>query len=189
MRSRPLRAGALTLAAAVAATLALAAGPAQATTGTDLPAPTGTAPVSGTGTADPSVPGAPKLVNVRTGRHDAYDRTVFDFVGGTPGFQVAYGTLVGGGTGNPIPLAGHAALVITFHPAFAHDITSGATTYDIGTVLNPNLPTLRQVKFGEDFEGYVSAGLGLADRVGFRVLQLHAPDRIAVDVAHLPTCG
>ena len=35
----------------------------------------------------------------------------------------------------------------------------------------------------------MTAGIGAADRVGFRVLQLHAPDRIAIDVAHLATCG
>jgi hypothetical protein len=188
MWTRQLRAGAVTLAAAVAATLALATGPAQAT-GADLPAPTDTAPVTGTGTVDPTVPGVAKLVNVRTGRHHAYDRIVFDFAGGTPDFRVGYGTLVGGGTGDPIPLAGSATLVVAFTPAFAHDIATGAVTYDIRRVLDPNLPTLLQVKFGEDFEGHVTAGLGLAGRVGFRVLQLHAPDRIAVDVAHLPTCG
>jgi hypothetical protein len=32
----------------------------------------------------------------------------------------------------------------------------------------------------------VSAGLGLADRVGFRVFQLHHPDRVVIDVAHQP---
>jgi hypothetical protein len=115
------------------------------------------------------------------------DRTVFDFVGGTPGYRIEYGTLVAGGTGQPIPLAGPADLVAVFNPAFAHDITTGAVTYPISTVLNPALPTLRQIKFGEDFEGHVSAGLGLADRVGFRVLQLHNPDRVVVDVAHQPT--
>lgn len=185
MWTRQWRVGAATLAAAVG--LALAAGPALASATDDLPAPTGTSPVSGTGTADPGAPGTAKLVNVRTGRHDAYDRTVFDFVGGTPNFHVAYGTLVGGGTGEPITVAGAATLVVTFTPAFAHDIDTGATTYDITTVLNPNLPTLRQIRFGEDFEAHVTAGLGVDDRVGFRVLQLHSPDRIAIDVAHQPT--
>jgi hypothetical protein len=177
----------LALAATLTATLALTAGRALATD-PDLPAPTSTAPVSGTGTADPAAPGTPRLVNVRTGRHDAYDRTVFDFVGGTPNVTVGYGTLVGGGTGDPIPLAGGAALVVTFIPAFAHDIQTGAVTYDITRVLNPNLPALTQIRFGEDFEGHVTAGIGVAGRVGFRVLQLHNPDRVAVDVAHLPTC-
>ena len=178
MWTTPLRAGVFTLAATVG--LALTATVASASS-TDLPAPTGTAPVSATGL------GGAKLVNVRTGRHAAYDRTVFDFTGGTPGYRVEYGTLVSGGTGNPIPLAGAAALVVVFTPAFAHDINTGAVTYDITRTLNPKLPTLRQIKFGEDFEAHVSAGLGLADRVGFRVFQLHNPDRVVIDVAHQPT--
>ncbi len=178
MWTTSLRAGVLTLAATVG--LALTATTASAST-TDLPAPTRTAPVSASGT------GYGQLVNVRTGRHERYDRTVFDFTGGTPGYRVQYGTLVHGGTGDPIPLAGAVTLVIVFHPAAAHDLNTGATTYDVHQTLNPNLPTLRQIKFGEDFEGYVSAGLGLADRVGFRVFQLHNPDRVVVDVAHQPS--
>jgi hypothetical protein len=183
MWTTSLRAGLFTLAATVG--LALTATTASASS-TDLPAPTGTAPVSATGTATGL--GEPKLVNVRTGRHAAYDRTVFDFTGGTPGYHVEYGTLVSGGTGDPIPLAGAASLVVVFTPAFAHDIDTGAVTYDITRTLNPALPTLRQIRFGEDFEAHVSAGLGLADRVGFRVFQLHNPDRVVIDVAHRP-CG
>jgi hypothetical protein len=185
MWTKPLRAGALALAATIG--LALSASTAGASSYTaDLPAPTHTSPVIETGTADPNDLGSPRLVGVRTGRHDHYDRTVFDFTAGTPGYRVEYGALVGGGTGNPIPLDGRAALVVVFNPAFAHDINTGAVTYDISRVLNPKLETLRQIKFGEDFEGYVSAGLGLADRVGFRVLELHSPDRVVIDVAHQP---
>lgn len=181
---KPLRAGALVLAATIGVTLTASAAGAGSYA-TDLPAPTKTATVAGTGTAKDL--GSPKLVGVRTGRHDRYDRTVFDFTGGTPNYRVGYGTLVAGGTGDRIPLAGAASLVVVFNPAFAHDVNTGATTYDISRVLNPRLPTLRQIKFGEDFEGHVSAGLGLADRVGFRVLQLHNPDRVVIDVAHQPT--
>jgi hypothetical protein len=178
-----LRAGALTL--TVVATLSpVVLNPVAAAA--DLPAPTNTAPVVGAGTPNPA-PGSPKLVNVRTGRHEHYDRTVFDFTGGTPGFRVQYGTLRAGGTGEPIPLAGAADLVAVFTPAFAHDIETGVPTYPISRVLDPKLPTLRQIKFGEDFEGHVSAGLGLADRVGFRVFALHNPDRVVVDVAHQPS--
>jgi hypothetical protein len=186
MRLTPLRAGALSLAAIIGLTLTASTAGAQSTA-TDLPAPTNTAPVTGTGTADPADLGSPTLIGVRTGRHEAYDRTVFDFAGGTPNYRVEYGTLYQGGTGNPIPLAGAADLVVTFNPAYAHDIDTGRPTYDISQVLNPGLPTLRQIKFGEDFEAYVTAGLGLADRVGFRVFQLHNPDRVVVDVAHQPT--
>src|SRR5436190_854721 len=81
------------LALAITVGLALTATTASATTAsassTDLPEPTHTAPVTATGT------GYGQLVNVRTGRHATYDRVVFDFTSGTPGYRVAYGTLVG----------------------------------------------------------------------------------------------
>src|SRR5262245_52446451 len=76
----------------------------------DLPAPTSTSPVAG----NPSGTGRPVLTGIRTGRHDAYDRTVFDFTGGTPGYRVEYGTLVEQGRGNTVPVAGAATLVVTF---------------------------------------------------------------------------
>src|SRR5438876_19527 len=82
---------------------------------------------------------------------DAHDRVVFASTGGTPGYRVGYGTLVAGGTGDPIPLAGKASLVVVFTPA-------SAPGYDTRQVINPGLPTVKQIKFGEDFEGYVSAG-------------------------------
>jgi hypothetical protein len=161
--------------AAIAAPLVVATG---ATAGTaDLPAPTRTAPIAGTATAPPD---RPVLTGVRHGRHDRYDRVVFDFTGGTPAYRVEYAPLVGIGTGDPIPLSGPADLRITF-------IGVPSTTVDTRTVVNPGYPTLRQVRFGGAFEGRVLAGLGLADRVGFRVLRLSNPPRIAVDVAHQPT--
>jgi hypothetical protein len=180
-----MRAGLLALASVIGLALALPAATASATTSataTDLPAPTNTAPITATGS------GVGTLVNVRTGLHDAYDRVVFDFTGGTPGYRVEYGTLFAGGTGDPITVAGIVTLRIVFNPAYAHDVNTGAVTYDIRQVLNPGLPTLRQIKFGEDFEAYVSAGLGV-NWLGFRVFQLHSPDRVVVDVAHVTTCG
>jgi hypothetical protein len=180
MRIRPLHAGALALAVLTGLVLTATAADARPA---DLPPPTGTGTVTGTGT------GYGQLVNVRTGRHDTYDRVVFDFTGGTPGYRVAYEPLVGQGTGNPIPLAGNASLVVTFNPAAAHDLTTYQPTYDITQTLNPNLPTLKQIKFGGDFEGYVSAGLGLSAQVGFRVFQLHYPDRVVIDVAHTMPSG
>ena len=108
MLLKPLRAGALVLAATIAVTLTASAAGAGSLA-TDLAAPTQTAPVAGTGTAKD--PGSPKLMGVRTGRHDRYDRTVFDFTGGTPNYRVGYATLVAGGTGHPVPLTGAASLV------------------------------------------------------------------------------
>jgi hypothetical protein len=183
MRTSSLRFGLLIALATTAVALTTSA---AATASTDLPAPTNMAPL--VGSPDPGGPTFPTLTNVRTGRHDCYDRTVFDFTGGTPGYRVEYGTLVAGGTGNPIPVAGVATLRVTFHQAYAHDIETGAVTYDTTRVLNPALPTVRQIRFGEDFEGVVTAGLGVNVKLGFRVLVLHSPDRVAVDVAHQGSC-
>jgi hypothetical protein len=92
---------------------------------------------------------------------------------------VEYAPLVGIGTGEPIPLTGPADLRIVFDGADAE--RSG----NLGTV-NLGYPTLRQLRSGGAFEGRIMVGLGLADRVGFRVLRLTGPPRIAVDVAHQP---
>jgi hypothetical protein len=121
---------------------------------------------------------------VRYGRHATFDRTVFDFTGGTPAYRVAYGALTGVGTGSPIPLVGAADLSVTFDGAFAYDPDTGASTVDLRRGLRPGLPTLREIRSGGAFEGQIAYGLGLADRVGFRVLRLTNPPRIAVDVAH-----
>jgi hypothetical protein len=142
----------------------------------DLGPPPQTGPV----TAGPTGPGPALLTGVRVGRHDSYDRTVFDFTGGTPGYRVEYAPLYTEGKGDLVHLEGAQTLAIHFHPAHA-------PTVDMSQVLTPRFPTLRQVKFGGDFEGYVSAGLGLADRVGFRVFTLANPYRVVVDVAHQPT--
>jgi hypothetical protein len=77
----------------------------------------------------------------------------------------------------------------TVGPADLRVTFTGApsTTVDMHTVADPGYPTLRQVRFGGAFEGHILAGLGLVDRVGFRVLRLSDPPRIAVDVAHQPT--
>jgi hypothetical protein len=167
--------------------LALVAAPAPARTAdppaparaAGLAAPTRTVPVTGAATAAPDGPHPPTLVGVRYGRHATYDRTVFDFTGGTPGYRVAYRPLVGVGTGEPIPLAGPADLSIVFD--------GGGTALDLRRVYRPGLPTLREIRSGGAFEGSTLFGLGLADRVGFRVLRLTDPPRIAVDVAHQPS--
>jgi hypothetical protein len=153
--------------------------------GAGLPPPTRTDPVLGDASASPT--GPPTLTAVRTGRHDGFDRTVFDFTGGTPAFGVEYGPLAGVGTGDPIPVAGAATLAVTFRGAWAYDLDTGRPTIDLRRVYDPRLPTLRQIRSGGGFEGHILFGLGLNDRVGFRVLRLSGPPRIAVDVAHQPS--
>ncbi len=84
----------LRLLSAVLVLIPVLAVPGTAVAAGDLPAPTSVTPVTGTATAQPWDPRPPTLVGVRTGLHEHYDRTVFDFAGGTPGYRVEYGPLV-----------------------------------------------------------------------------------------------
>ena len=54
-------------------------------------------------------------------------------------------------------------------------------------MLTPELPTLRQVQRSVQAEVVTEYGLGLRDRVGFRVFGLANPTRLVVDVAHQPS--
>ena len=168
-----LRRTVLTLCAAAGLVAATAAPPAFAAT----PA-WGISAVRGAADAT----GYPTLQDVRWAAQDGYDRTVFEFSGGTPGYRVGYGTLRGLGSGETIPLAGAADLVVDFEFARAHD-GNYRSTYPLRT-RDPLLRTLRQIKWGGDYEGYVRAGLGLREIVAFRVFTLGSPARVVVDVAH-----
>ena len=142
---------------------------------------------AGAPAAGQTPPPMPTLVNVRYARHDGFDRVVFDWRGAAPGWKAAYGTLVGEGTGTPIALTGNADLVIRFFPARAHD-DAGRPTYKMTTVLNPALPQVKQIKFGGDFEGYVTVGIGVGRRTGFKVFTLSSPPRVVVDISSSWTC-
>ncbi len=48
----------------------------------------------------------------------------------------------------------------------------------------PHLPIVRQVERTCDFEGVVSYVLGTASPNRYRILELKAPARIAVDILH-----
>ncbi len=133
--------------------------------------------VSGTQTAE--------LTDIRAGRHDCYDRLVFDFRGNVNGYRVGYvDRVTEDPTGNPVPLRGGARLAITVQ-APAYD-SSGNLTYHFtnrAELVNvTGFQTFRQVAWAGSFEGYTSVGLGVRARLPFRVFTL--PGRVVVDVAH-----
>lgn len=164
------------LSTAASVALVVTAAPA----GADLGAPTDTSPRTVTRSPSPT----PQLVDVTMGRHAAYDRVVFTFDGDAPGYVVRYVRHVRGeGSGETIPLRGHANLLVRLTPADAHD-GQGQATYTGPHRITPGYPQLREVAFAGDFEAVVAFGLGLRHKAGFRVFTLSGPTRIVVDVAH-----
>ena len=129
--------------------------------------------------------GIPVLTDVRTGEHEGYDRIAFEFDGNErPHYRVEYitGPATGCGSGEPAHIAGTALLQVRFTPANAHD-DQGQPTFG-STELLPALTTLLEAEQTCDFEADVAWALGLSQEVDFRVIELDAPPRIAVDVAH-----
>ena len=113
------------------------------------------------------------------GEHGSYDRVVFTFTNAIPGYAVGYvRDVLSDAKGDVVALPGQAFLRIVFRPASAYATYSGPDT------VTPLFPTLLQVRAAGDFESYLSFGIGLSLRAGFRVLTLTQPYRVVIDVAH-----
>ncbi|MGC5022530.1 AMIN-like domain-containing (lipo)protein [Micromonospora sp. DT47] len=125
------------------------------------------------------------LLTTRTGRHDCWDRLVFEFNGSAKGFSVAYGETWTEGQGLALSpyTAGGALLRVTLRePAISYPYRSGQ---HVATVVGYR--TLRDVVYGGTFEGYSTFAVGVRAKLPFRVFVLAGPgthSRIVLDVAH-----
>ncbi|MFE5869750.1 hypothetical protein ACFQ6V_14025 [Streptomyces roseifaciens] len=145
----------------------------------------GSLPKAGTDTAYRS------LLDVRAGRHECYDRLVFDVQGAGDrpiGYRVEYvDRLQQDGSGDVIPVGGGAILAVRV-AAPSYDTSTGEPRYP-GHAGQP-LPgvdltgfrTFQDTRFASSFEGDTLVGLGVRARLPFRVFQER--NRIVVDVAH-----
>jgi hypothetical protein len=143
------------------------------------------------------------LRKVRVGRHDGFDRLVFEFAGrgsaeaarvprdakptgGLPGYSVRYVPVARtDGLGAPIATQGAVALqVYLAADSVALEPDGAELTFTPARPITPRYPTLRQVRYGGFFEGGTTFGVGLTGRSGFRVVELSGPPRLAIDVAH-----
>ncbi|MFF9772825.1 hypothetical protein ACF1HJ_03950 [Streptomyces sp. NPDC013978] len=185
------RIGSLVLALALAGTaIGTAAASASAAPGGAARAAAACPTGWGSGVKGSPDSGAVPLSNIRTGRHDCFDRIVFDVPGGGDrlGYWVQYvDRLHQVGSGDPIPVKGGAILEIRV-AAPSYDPETGGVAYP-GVVGRPlpgvNLTgyrTFRDTRFAGSFEGETQIGVGIRARLPFRVLQLS--DRLVVDVAH-----
>jgi hypothetical protein len=126
--------------------------------------------------------GSPKLVDLRAGRHATFDRVVFQIDGPMPWYSIQYVPVVRhDGSGEPFSLRGSAFLEVVLRAATDDDGRSVLAT----TRLRPDFPALREVSAPPvSYEGQTVAGVGVSQRVGFRVSELTGPNRIVLDLAH-----
>lgn len=169
----------------------------------DQPSPTGTAQCAtenawGTGArAGGSDMSPAPLYLARAGRHECYDRVVFDLNGpDAVGFSAGYVPLVSAdGTGAPVPVRGQAALeVIVRAPIYGTD-NQGHQPRRQPPALGADFvapdevagwASLTEVKFAGSFEGQTTFAVGVRDRRPFRVWVDSEQNyrHVVLDIAH-----
>jgi hypothetical protein len=141
---------------------------------------------TGTITGPAEVSETALLERVAVASHDGYDRVVFQFRNGLPGYQVRYvePPLREDGSGNVVSLDGNAFVVIRMEPASGFDLSvpEGAMVYTgPRRIPGANTSAVREIVRTGDFEAVLTWAVGLDARVSFRVLTLDDPARIVVD--------
>ncbi len=134
---------------------------------------------------NPNVTEVATLREVRSARHEAYDRVVFEFAGNEmPTYYIEYidKPVRACGSGDVVPLAGDGWLEVRFSDARAHTPEGQPTITD--RTRSPNLPIVKDLRITCDFEAEVTWVAGVASPNRYRVLELKAPTRLVVDIKH-----
>ncbi|MBM6404414.1 hypothetical protein JQN72_09195 [Phycicoccus sp. CSK15P-2] len=169
----------------------------SSTTGTSRP--TATPEESGTGSPQDGFsldeqrsPSWPRLgprvgtgTAVRVGRHEGYDRVVYEFTGsGEPTFQVRYvDEPVSQGSGEPIDVAGDAFLMVSSSTVEIPE-ESAEAPLEPGTASLEGTTVMAAPPIFGGFEGYGETVIGVrGQQRPFRVSVLTEPTRLVVDIA------
>ena len=152
----------------------------------------GTDPLEGAGTT--TVQGAASgqetalLERIALGRHEGYDRVVFQFKNQLPGYRVSYvqPPLKEDGSGNPVSVAGNAIVLVRMEPASGFDLNTGegVMVYKGPKRIegsSAGTSVVQQLVRSGDFEAVLSWAIGLSDKVDFRVTTATSPARLIVD--------
>jgi hypothetical protein len=159
-----------------------------ATTGTTTTTPAAlegasTEPVTWKGSGDDIA----LLTGVRAASHDGYDRVVFEFRNGVPGYEVRYveRPVLADGSGEPVAVDGGVVLLVRMEPALDADLTkeSAPRTYTGPNRLRPDTQAVVELVRTGGFESVLTWAVGLDEKRPFRVTRLDDPARIVIDVA------
>ena len=136
-------------------------------------------------TASPSDGSLVTVTDIRIGRHDGFDRVVFEVDGdGAPGWDVRYVDAPSSqGSGDPVDVEGSAFLQVTLTGVgYPYDTGveewSGPDPLSVG-----DTEVVTEVVWDATFEGQSVAFIGTTAQVPFRVYLLEDPARVVVEVA------
>lgn len=123
--------------------------------------------------------GVANTIAARVDEGPGYDRFVLQMDSIVPTFTVksqAKPIFTAGASGKTLTLVGTAGVLVQVHSA-----TGGATFSGPTDLVHPDFKVLQEARQTEDFEGYVSWGLGLSAPACMRVFTLADPARLVVD--------
>ncbi len=127
------------------------------------------------------------VTDVRLGRHNGFDRVVFDIGGqGQAGWDVRYvDEARAAGSGAVVDVGGHAVLQVSLqHIALPPEAPPGVEPWDGPERLQLQGPgPVVEVVEGTLFEGVHTFFIGLTERVPFQVNRFDSPQRVVLDVA------
>jgi hypothetical protein len=123
--------------------------------------------------------GVANTVTARVAEDSGFDRFVLQFDSAVPTYTVkrqARPVFPAGPSGQTITVSGTIGVLVQVHSA------TGATTFTGPTDFqHPEYQVLKEARQTEDFEGYVSWGLGLSQAACMRTFTLVDPPRLVVD--------
>ena len=150
------------------------------------------APFGATGdvdSADPLALSALTGASMRVGRHDCFERFVFQMagVGEAPGWSVGYrDPMTADGSGEPVDLRGAADLAVTVGVWTVSDFEGRPEEWPPfegpDDIVTTGFVALREARNLYAFEGVTQIGLGVDRQRPFRVTWLEGPARLVVDV-------
>jgi len=122
--------------------------------------------------------GIANLTGARLAEQIGYDRVVLQFDTRVPSYTAkrqAKPIFKASGSGQSVTLKGAAGVLVQIHSATA-------ATYNGPTdITHSDFQVLVEAKVVEDFEGYLSWGLGLSKPACFRTFTLSNPPRLVID--------
>ena len=144
------------------------------------PAPPGTSlPAYKCADSSGGTAGNANVTQARVAAQVGYDRLVLQFDTKVPSYTVkrqAKPTFKNGASGASLTLSGTAGALVQVHSATMATSYSGTTDFS-----HPEFLVLNEARLTEDFEGYVSWGLGLSHPACMRTFTLSDPPRLVVD--------
>ena len=145
------------------------------------PFPANTDPDTGEASGDALV----TVTDIRIGRHDGFDRVVFEADGtGTPGWDVRYVDAANSqGSGEDIAVEGGAILQVTLN-GVGLPADTGVEEYSGPDRLSSgDAEVVTEVVFDSTFEGTTVSFVGVTEETPFRAYLLEDPARVVLEVA------